>query len=690
MSALENIRKGLSSSGATLIVGILIVGLVATFGNFLGTDNAFSNQKVLEINGQDISIQEFSLEANRLNSIFSNQEISLEQDQVTQIAQDSLIQRILLAQQSDDNGFYVNESFVKEIIQADPTFARDGIFNLDVFRGFLLRSGLGAEEFQNILRTQYKSIQLNEVLNASAFIPDDHLNKFVSSINHHRDITFKKISLAEEANKESLSEEEIINYYNEEGSQFMVESKASFSIIDLNTNFLESKVQVTDSEVSAELINLEEQSSNSGQKRISHIQVDFDSLSKIEALQKVDDNENKNFSDLAKKYSDDKSSSIKGGELPWFGINRMTPPFEKVAFEIDSIGEFSKPFETQYGWHIVKLIDKKILGSFEEEKSDILNKIDLELISFEDAVTNFSDDLGSKNLEGDLGYTDGTIFPIEFEEVIKDLSLNEVSSVVELSSSFHLIKLTESNVDSFTTKDARNSLIDQKTQSLFVSIEENILSSIDGNKNLIEISQLVDLPIKSFSNVSLNDAPEYLKASEDFLDVYDSLSPGEILEFPIDNDRLVFLEVKEFFPERQKTLEEAEKDIAQILKFQKVQDNLNNLVDESVLLFAQANSSELTSYEDLKRDTSLLPNSMVSEIFSLRKDQINQIRRFDALEGDTYVYILDSIDEIELENSSEEDFQQNEFAKSAVINIEDSLLMEQLRSNASIKLGNLL
>ena len=609
MSALENIRKGLSSSGATLIVGILIVGLVATFGNFLGTDNAFSNQKVLEINGQDISIQEFSLEANRLNSIFANQEISLEQDQVTQIAQDSLIQRILLAQQSDDNGFYVTESFVKEIIQADPTFARDGAFNLDVFRGFLLRSGLGAEEFQNILRTQYKSIQLNEVLNASAFIPDDHLNKFVSSINHHRDITFKKISLAEEANKESLSEEEIINYYNEEGSQFMVESKASFSIIDLNTNFLESKVQVTDSEVSAELINLEEQSSNSGQKRISHIQVDFDSLSKIEALQKVD---------------------------------------------------------------------------------DIQNQIDSGLISFEDAVTNFSDDLGSKNLEGDLGYTDGTIFPIEFEEVIKDLSLNEVSSVVELSSSFHLIKLTESNVDSFTTKDARNSLIDQKTQSLFVSIEENILSSIDGNKDLIEISQLVDLPIKSFSNVSLNDAPEYLKASEDFLDVYDSLSPGEILEFPIDNDRLVFLEVKEFFPERQKTLEEAEKDITQILKFQKVQDNLNNLVDESVLLFAQANSSELTSYEDLKRDTSLLPNSMVSEIFSLRKDQINQIRRFDALEGDTYVYTLDSIDEIELENSSEEDFQQNEFAKSAVINIEDSLLMEQLRSNASIKLGNLL
>ena len=609
MSALENIRKGLSSSGSTLIVGILIVGLVATFGNFLGTDNTFSNQKVLEINGQDISIQEFSLEANRLSSIFSNQEINLEQDQVTQIAQDSLIQRILLAQQSDNNGFYVTEAFIKELIQSDPTFARDGIFNLDVFRGFLLRSGLGAEEFQNILSTQYKSIQLNEALNASAFIPDDHLNKFVSSINHHRDITFKKISLVDEAKKVSVPQEDIINYYNDEGYQFMVESKASFSLIDLNTNFLESKVQITESEVSAELVKLEEQSSNSGQKRVSHIQIDFDSLSKIDALQEV---------------------------------------------------------------------------------NDIKNQLNSGLISFEDAVTNFSDDLGSKNLKGDLGYTDGTIFPIEFEEVIKDLSLNEVSSIVELGSSLHLIKLTESNIDTFTARDARNSLIDQKTQSLFVSIEENILSSIEANKNLNEISQSENLPIKSFSNLTLNDAPEFLRTSEDFLDIYDSLSPGEILEFPIDNDRLVFLEVEEFFPERQKTLEEAEKDILEILKFQKVQDNLSNLVDESILLFAKSNPPELTSYEDLKRDTSLLPNSMVSEIFSLRKDQINQIRRFDALEGDTYVYTLDSIDEIKLENSLEEVSQQNEFAKSAVINIEDSLLMEQLRSNASIKLGNLL
>ncbi len=609
MSALENIRKGLSNSSSTIIVGIIIVGLVATFGNFLGTENAFSNQKVLEINGQGISIQEFSLEANRLNSIFSNQEIILEQDQVTQIAQDSIIQRILLAQQSDDSGFHVTEDFVRETIQADPTFASDGAFNLDVFRGFLLRSGLGAEEFQSILSSQYKSMQLNEALNSSAFIPEDHLKKFISSINHHRDITFKKISLKEEANNESVTEEEIQNFYTIEGSQFFIVPTASFSIMDLNTNYLESKIQVTDSEVSAELLNLQKQNSNLGQKRISHIQIDFDNESKILSLEKVE---------------------------------------------------------------------------------DIKNQINSGIISFEEAVSNFSDDLGSKDLDGDLGYTDGSIFPLEFEEEIKKLSLNQISSVVELNSSFHLIKLTENNEEIFTVKEARNSLIDQKTQSLFISLEEDILSFIDQSKNLNEISQSVGIPLRTFSNTSLSESPEFLKTAENFLNSFNSLSVGEIIELPIDNDRLVFLEIEEFSPERQKTLEESEIEISEILRLQKAQDNLNNIVDESILLFAKTNSSDLTSYEDLKRDTSLLPNSMVSEIFSLRKDQVNQIRRFDALEGDTYVYTLDSIDEIELESSAEELFQSNEFAKSAMINIEDSLLMEQLRSNASIKLGNLL
>lgn len=81
------------------------------------------------------------------------------------------------------------------------------------------------------------------------------------------------------------------------------------------------------------------------------------------------------FEDLAKEYSEDPGSAPKGGVLPWFGSNRMIPDFIDVVAGMKDIGEVSEPFETTFGWHIAKLIDRKEVGSFEEEKDDIKNKL---------------------------------------------------------------------------------------------------------------------------------------------------------------------------------------------------------------------------------------------------------------------------------------------------------------------------
>lgn len=179
-----------------------------------------------------------------------------------------------------------------------------------------------------------------------------------------------------------------------------------------------------------------------GEVKTAHIMIKRDNNSKstntkvkINEIYNMLSNENKNFSDLAKKYSDDKSSSIKGGELPWFGINRMTPPFEKVAFEIDSIGEFSKPFETQYGWHIVKLIDKKTLGSFEEEKSDILNKIDKDFrgkISRKSLIEDLKNDYSYYEFKSNINLMKKKIESSDFNN--KNFSVNENLIIITFDS----------------------------------------------------------------------------------------------------------------------------------------------------------------------------------------------------------------------------------------------------------------
>lgn len=81
------------------------------------------------------------------------------------------------------------------------------------------------------------------------------------------------------------------------------------------------------------------------------------------------------FGKLAQEFSEDRGSASKNGELPWFGTGRMVPEFETAAFQLKNVGEVSEPVQSAYGWHIIKLLDKKGLAAFDAVKSDIERKV---------------------------------------------------------------------------------------------------------------------------------------------------------------------------------------------------------------------------------------------------------------------------------------------------------------------------
>lgn len=64
------------------------------------------------------------------------------------------------------------------------------------------------------------------------------------------------------------------------------------------------------------------------------------------------------FAELAKTHSEDKGSAVRGGDLGWFGRGRMVQPFEDIAFSMQP-GEISEPFATRFGWHFIKLHEKR-------------------------------------------------------------------------------------------------------------------------------------------------------------------------------------------------------------------------------------------------------------------------------------------------------------------------------------------
>ncbi|MDH3321498.1 MAG: peptidylprolyl isomerase, partial [Flavobacteriaceae bacterium] len=81
------------------------------------------------------------------------------------------------------------------------------------------------------------------------------------------------------------------------------------------------------------------------------------------------------FGQIAIEHSDDQSSAKKGGKLPRFGTGRMIKSFEEVAFNLENEGDFSKPFKTDYGWHILKLLKKYPVKSYDELHDQLEGKI---------------------------------------------------------------------------------------------------------------------------------------------------------------------------------------------------------------------------------------------------------------------------------------------------------------------------
>lgn len=124
---------------------------------------------------------------------------------------------------------------------------------------------------------------------------------------------------------------------------------------------------------------------NRGDITVAHIMTQKpkkeDAAEAAKAKSKIEDiykklQQGEDFGALAKQFSEDKSSSDNGGTLNTFSSGELTSQvFEDQSFALKNPGDISKPFESQFGWHIVKLIERKPAKAFEDVKVDFENRI---------------------------------------------------------------------------------------------------------------------------------------------------------------------------------------------------------------------------------------------------------------------------------------------------------------------------
>ena len=118
-----------------------------------------------------------------------------------------------------------------------------------------------------------------------------------------------------------------------------------------------------------------------GEVEVAHIMIKNNPQDTAHAKKQIHDiylklQQGEPFDALAQQFSEDRASAPKGGRLPKFAANKMIPSFSEVAFSLKKENNISKPFQTPYGWHIIRLIKKHPLENYEVLKEGLKNKIE--------------------------------------------------------------------------------------------------------------------------------------------------------------------------------------------------------------------------------------------------------------------------------------------------------------------------
>lgn len=129
------------------------------------------------------------------------------------------------------------------------------------------------------------------------------------------------------------------------------------------------------------IVIVEDKRESRGERTVAHIMITNSDDKQESAETRINEiykkiEQGESFEALAKQFSEDKSSAPNGGQLnPFSGGQLSSLEFENVAFSLENIGDVSVPFETEFGWHIMKLLDKQGVATFEEMKPELEVKV---------------------------------------------------------------------------------------------------------------------------------------------------------------------------------------------------------------------------------------------------------------------------------------------------------------------------
>tara|TARA_S200000501_G_scaffold139182_1_gene131535 strand:- start:996 stop:2864 length:1869 start_codon:yes stop_codon:yes gene_type:complete len=289
--------------------------------------------------------------------------------------------------------------------------------------------------------------------------------------------------------------------------------------------------------------------------------------------------------------------------------------------------------------------------------------VETKTVDFSKAVKALSDDLGTVDTNGDLGFTNGEVFPSEFEQVIRELKLGEISNPIEFESNTHFLKITElTGAENTTLEDKRAELVNELEQIKFEDKVAQVSSSITFSDYSVEevyaYAQSNNLEIKDFEGMQIDSLP------------FSFDNAGVVIETDLNNwssplqiavDNYSFAYVYAIAEKTYKEFESVKASVTEKLTAEMKSDYLNEVyassedlkLDKEFLKSAfEVDNFKVENFKGINRSTSLLSNDIVGKVFN--NSDIGQIKKETTNNG-LLIYVVEDRIKGDSSDVSEED-----------------------------------
>ena len=366
------------STASKIVLGIIGLTFVVAGGVVAGSGAVSGDNYLVKVGDQPVTLE-------KLREIAKQRDGEIT-DQVQKDILLALTQQAYLLEGAKRMGVVVSDEQLKKIIMQQTVFQENGVFKESLYKDYLAKNNLKEEAFLDNLRSDFSLQAVFNLIQSSQIIADSQIEQAIHLFEAPRTIRTYTFSQNQFFDKVDTSDKALQAYYDGHKKDFIQAQGLKFDFIVLNGNDVIKQIQVSDAEAKAYFD--KNQANLPAKRHVAHILVAFpqgaDDKAKAAAKAKAEEVLAKvkakpaDFAGLAKQYSQDPGSAPNGGDLGFFAKDgTMVKPFEDAAFSLKQ-GEISGLVETQFGYHILKVLE--VGQSFESQKAEIVQTLQQEKI----------------------------------------------------------------------------------------------------------------------------------------------------------------------------------------------------------------------------------------------------------------------------------------------------------------------